>query len=338
MVRGAGGGSPSSQVSVSGAPRSWALYPLLDSGFAAKRVWAGWLRRLLGLHQRIKDVLGWDAVLSHVLLWTLAHRRELWGAAEAALVSQTTASSLPSEKPLDGVRDRSREAGAVVDLMEDLCSVLHAQSTKVIAGDGADAGGVVSPAASRTLEISLAAYSDVPSEEGLPLRVHAVLAYVAAHSTARAALAALQVLLLTPVLPVLEAHTSSSSSGQSRAEATAADTVCGWLAAWSAAPAAGQRAGWSLDDVVSLVQLAGPHLAMSFEDGDGEAGEVEGSAGVRAPLWCARQLTDGCLRRYVWQRLATSGALSTMEKTVLRSTLEELNWFAPVLWTHVCDD
>lgn len=366
--------SSAAAVSVSGAPRCWALYPLFDASFTAKDVWASWLRRILGLHQRVKDVLGWDGVLSHVLLWTLAHRRELWGTAGGATCDGAEA----------GVRASAlspSSAAALCELMVDLCAILHELSARSCdlrcSADSRTAASAA--AASRTLEVSLAAYSDVPAEEGMPLLLHAVLAYVAAHSSARAALAALQVLLGSPVLPPSStvaagveargepgdeqqpscspAQPSPSSHGTS---ATA--QVCAWLQSWAAAQGRRMQSArsvcWSLDDVVALVQLVGPRFrnddfsgrSCAYEEGatdgyrtvDTAAAEAmltptdaDARLAVRDSMWCARCLTEGLLRYYVQQRIATSGGLSMMERTVLRSTLQDLDWYPSTLWPQV---
>ncbi|TPP42612.1 hypothetical protein CGC21_11485 [Leishmania donovani] len=366
--------SSAAAVSVSGAPRCWVLYPLFDASFTAKDVWASWLRRLLGLHQRVKDVLGWDGVLSHVLLWTLAHRRELWGT-----TGGTTCDGAEASVRASALSPSS--AAALCELMVDLCAILHALSARSCdLRCSADSRTAVSAAAaSRTLEVSLAAYSDVPAEEGMPLLLHALLAYVAAHSSARAALAALQVLLCSPVLPPsstiaagVEARgepgdeqQSSCSPAQSRPgshDTSATAQVCAWLQSWSAAQGRRMQSArsmcWSLDDVVALVQLVGPHFrnddfsgrSCAYEGGatdghgtvDAAAAEVmltptdaDARLAVRDPMWCARCLTEGLLQYYVQQRIATSGSLSTMEKMVLRSTLRDLDWYPTMLWPQV---
>ncbi|CBZ29206.1 conserved hypothetical protein [Leishmania mexicana MHOM/GT/2001/U1103] len=365
--------SSAAAVSVSGAPRCWALYPLFDASFTAKDVWASWLRRLLGLHQRVKDVLGWDGMLSHVLLWTLAHRRELW----------STAGGDTCEGAESGVRTSAlspSSAAALCELMVDLCAILHALSAFSCGlRCSADSSTAISAAASRTLEISLAAYSDAPSEEGMPLLLHALLAYVAAHCSARTALAALQVLLCSPVLPPSstiaagveargEPGDEQQSSGSpvptrpgSRGTAATAQ-VCAWLQSWAAAQGwrmqSARSVCWSLDDVVALVQLVGPHFrndnfsgrSCAYEGGatdqhgtvDAAAAEVmltptdaDARLAARDGMWCARCLTEGLLQYYVQQRIATSGGLSMMEKMVLRSTLQDLDWYPSMLWPQV---
>ncbi|CAM42591.1 conserved hypothetical protein [Leishmania braziliensis MHOM/BR/75/M2904] len=371
--------SPSSaaMVAVSGAPRCWALYPLFDASFSAKYLWANWLRGLLGLHQRVKDVLGWDGVLSHVLLWTLAHRRELWGT-----VGGSTCGDAESDMSTSAFSSSS--AAALCELMVDLCAILHAAST--LSCDlrySADTGTAISTAASRTLEISLAAYSDAPSEEGMPLLVHALLAYVAAHCSARTALAALQVLLATPVLqpssttvtgvealdgPGGEQQSSCSpvQTGPGSHGTSATTQVCIWLQSWAAAQGrqiqSARSMCWSLDDVVALVQLAGPHFrsddfnSRSCEHIWGATSEhrtvpataaevvptptstTSSLATTKDPMWCARCLTGGLLQYYVQQRIATNGGLSVMEKAVLRSTLQDLDWYPAVLWERVEGD
>ncbi|KAG5471686.1 hypothetical protein LSCM4_03238 [Leishmania orientalis] len=347
--------SSAAAAAVSGAPRCWALYPLFDASFAAKYVWANWLRGLLGLHQRAKDVLGWDGVLCHVLLWTLAHRRELWGSGTAAPCNDAEAGvSTPDLTASSAV--------ALCELMVDLCAILQASPT-------------LSAAASRTLEIALAAYSDAPCEEGMPLLMHALLAYVAAHCSARTTLAALQVLLVTPVLQTSSTVTTGvgtlgehgyqhQQSGspelpwRDSRSASATAQVCAWLRCW--AEAQGRRLQsargmcWSLDEIVSLVQLVGPRFRSGDANGcgraygqgaAGECGAVPASATEalqlrygaasklteRDPMWCARCLTDGLLQCYLQQRIATSGGLSMMEKAVIRSTLEDLDWHPAVL-------
>ncbi|GET91149.1 hypothetical protein, conserved [Leishmania tarentolae] len=363
-------------VSVSGASRCWVLYPLLDDSFTAKDVWAGWLRRLLGLHQRVKDLLGWDGVLSHVLLWTLAHRRELWGTAvgnmcECAEAGACTSALSPSS------------AAALCELMVDLCAILHSLSAPSCElRCSADSSTAISAAASRTLEISLVAYSDTPSEEGMPLLLHALLAYVAAHCSARTALAALQVLLFSPVLPSsstvaaeVEARGEPGDEQQSSCSplqerpgsrgTSATAQVCAWMQSWAAAQSqrlqSARSVCWSLEDVVALVQLVGPHLRDNDFDGccytgEGDVTDGNGILGgaaeqviltpkdadarlaVRDPLWCVRCLTEGLLQYYMQQRITTSGTLSVMEKMVLRSTLQDLHWYPSALWPQVEGD
>ncbi|KAG5471371.1 hypothetical protein LSCM1_01455 [Leishmania martiniquensis] len=349
---GASASSPSAAVTtVSGAPRCWVLYPLFDASFAAKDVWASWLRRLLGLHQRVKDVLGWDEVLCHVLLWTLAHRRELWGTGGNATCNDAEAGMpTPALSPSSSV--------ALCELMVDLCALLQAPPD--LSSDpsySADSGAVISAAASRTLEISLTAYSDVACEEGMPLLMHVVLAYVAAHCSARAALAALQVLLVTPVLEAPSTRALGVGSADERGGFATAQ-VCAWLQSWAEAQGrrtqpAGQRQ-WCLDDVVALVQLAGPRLrsddanslSCAYERGAADSYEAApppateamlprsghaARAAAQDPLWCVRCLTDGLLQ----QRIATSGGFSMMDRVVLRSTLEDLDWYPDLLWPLV---
>jgi hypothetical protein len=360
--------SSAATLSVTGAPRSWVMYPLYDSTCPAKHLWAKWLRGLLGLHHRVKDVVGWDGVLVHTLLWMLTHRRVLWTPPVAAEGADRTL--LNGEGEADETEEdiSSASANSLCALTVDLCAVLHDAVAPAIAGAPRSAAPLaVSAAASRTLEISLAAYSDVPSEEGLPLLLHAVLAYVAAHCSARAALAAVQVLVATPVLPI-DADTertlvaATRSSAEPATEATNLDRglslasltfsyasstarVCEWLQLWSAQQGQSAQSAsgvyWSLDDIVSLVQLVGPHFSGSEGwAADDESFFVKGqTSAVRSwstdPLWCARCLTEGLIRYYLQQRVSTTGALSAMEKAVLRSTMEELEWYPPVLWPQV---
>ncbi|KAG5497612.1 hypothetical protein JKF63_03877 [Porcisia hertigi] len=372
--------SSEAAVTLSGAPRCWALYPLFDDSFAAKNVWASWLRRLLGLDQHVKDVLGWDGVLCHTLLWTLSHRRELWvtGGYATCEVAEAGVSSPVLSSP----SSPSSWAAALCEVMVDLCSILHAQSTRSADPHcSADSVTVISAAASRTLEISLVAYSDAPSEEGVPLLVHALLAYVAAHCSARTALAALQVLLATPVLPPSftigkEVDVLGECGDEDKRSCAPKQTapglratsptaqVCAWLHSWAAhqrwKTQSARSVSWSLDDVVALVQLVGPHFRNddSSERGspDRPGAGSESTQALTAPqeallapsvtgpevaatdsMWCARCLTEGLLQFYMQQRIATSGGLSMIEKMALRSTLEDLGWFPTTLWPHVKD-
>ncbi|KPA78886.1 hypothetical protein ABB37_05950 [Leptomonas pyrrhocoris] len=349
--------SSEATMAVTGAPRSWVLYPLYDVAFREKHLWAHWLRGLLGLHQRVKDVVGWDGVLSHTLLWMLTHRRALWAVESAdeptALAKAQSSREETDEGDAQGVSGAS--ADALSGLLLDLCAVLHdrcAPAAGGTPGEGTPAAAM-SASASRTLEISLTAYCDVSSEAGLPPLLHAVLAYVAAHCSARTALAALQVLLATPLLPspaginggsceeLADAKSCGSSCFQ-HVPATA--EVCAWLQSWSVLQGqqaqSAKSAYWCLDDAVSLVQLVGPHLGHGGWDADDELPVSNTPTSTACAwgadgLWCVRCLTEGLLRYYLQQRIATSGALSAMEKTVLRSTLVELEWFPSVLWPLV---
>lgn len=369
-----GEGSPAT-VAVTGAPRSWVMYPLYDNTFTAKHLWAEWLRSLLGLHHRVKDVVGWDGVLSHTLLWMLTHRRALWTPAPSTTAddaeegkgkgSTTTDEQLEAKDMEASISPAS--AKALCALAVDLCGMLRHQFTPAAVSEAPYIATQVtlSAAASRTLEISLAAYSDAPSEEGMPLLLHCLVGYFAAHCSARAALAALQLLLITPALPLpaddsRAAMTDSKTSSEAEpmpssksgpllssslfSYTLATSQVCAWLQSWSAVQ--GQQAQstssvyWSLDDVVALLQLVGPHLNRGAWEGDYElcvCTDVTniGAAWNNDELWCVRRLTEGLLRYYLHQRVLISGALSAMEKTVLRSTLEELEWHPPVLWTQV---
>lgn len=369
--------SSSTAVAVTGGPRSWVLHPLYDATFAAKDVWAAWLRGLLGLHKRVKDVVGWDAVLSHTLLWVLTHRRTLW-ATERESTSQAE-TPLAAESAEGDEREEvvvtPASASALCALLFDLCALLHDQCDGTARGDAARDGGQtsLSAAASRTLEVALSAYSDVPSEASLPLLPHAALAYVAAHCSPRAALAALQVLLVTPLLPppsegapctvqpgqgvgektappstLHESWPNVAGEGSSFPQGDAAAQVCAWLRSWAAAEGERQlsaaSACWSLNDFVALLQLVAPHLNGMGDVGGDEGAQRGDFATLATPvcdawgtdkLWCVRCLTKGLVRGYVHQRRATCGRLSEMEKAVLSSTLEELAWYPSMLWSHV---
>ncbi|KPI87397.1 hypothetical protein ABL78_3531 [Leptomonas seymouri] len=338
--------SSAASLSVTGTPRSWVLYPLYDSAFADKGLWAQWLRGLLGLHHRVKDVVGWDGVLSHTLLWMLAHRHALWPVVSTEGLT-TPAYAHDRERQMeDGGAEgmSSASADALCALAFDLCGVLHDQCSPAAGGAPREGAHAVMAAASRTLEISLAAYSDVPSEEGLPLLLHAVLAYVAAHCSARTVLAVLQVLLVTPILYMPAEDTAKEHGGSSFQYASATTQVCAWLQSWCSRQWWQMEdpyvAYWSLDDIVALVQLVGPHLNNGRWD---QSCYVHSSddptsathAWSEDDLRCVRCLTDGLLRCYLQRRMSASGALSAMEKAVLRSTMEELGWFPSVVWPHV---
>lgn len=321
-------------LAIRGIPRSWVLHPLFDDSLSwtAKTAWARWMRALLGLHQRVKDVLGWDGVLSHVLLWVLSHRR--WLFCGAASSGGDRDADLPEGREMGEAA--SQLAAALCDLLRELCSLLEPSPQYLCSGLSDPPSSAFSAAASRTLGLSLTSTAEPQTEDAMPLLLHAMVAYIVVHSEPSTALALVPILLYSPVSTAVEGSSADAL------------LVCSWLQRW--AKSSGGAAGattmrWSLPDIVALLQLVGPHMEATGIEGQyssndrddcpvamGEAtGPVDatlsgGEASDGCAQWCLLCAVEGLLQRYVRHCMATRGAPSVMEREVLRSTLEELDY------------
>ncbi|CCW65624.1 unnamed protein product [Phytomonas sp. EM1] len=312
-------------LAAAGVPRPWAIAPLYDDCFAQKALWAAWLRRLLRLHQDVKNVLGWEALLTHTLLWVLPRRQELF--ADAAIPFND-----------DKAEDEGDAEGALVGLITDLAGLLLSPTPL-------DAG--FSFAASETLGVALRAFASPEAEDGLPWPIAAALTLTATRCSPSTALAVARVLLATPLLP----HSGRPLTGAGPRGIAQLRLLDG-LQAWKTRRFDCRAPCWGLEEMVSLIQLLGVLLA-GFEEGveDGMTLEVFSvddwtrliSDAERFHVWCLRALAEGIFHEFLneRQRRRSQGVngklLSFMEREVLRTTLEEVDWKPRVLWSHLQD-
>lgn len=221
-------------VLATGSPRSWVLHPLFaatsrDShhdnhdhiNFPCTALWAEWLRQVLGLHNSMRDVLGWDGIFSHTLLWVLAHRRELFS---ATTMTATTVSEEEETTDDDdeGEYDEfsfdavvtARSGKALCELLSSLAVLLlpsSSSSSSLQSADTDTTAAVFSLNAARVLSVSLSDYTDPKSEEAAPSALFLTLMLLAARCEPTAALAIVHLLLCTPVLSVAPSTSSTTS-------------------------------------------------------------------------------------------------------------------------------
>lgn len=351
---------PVSTNAVTGAPRSWVLYPLLDDAYTDKATWGRWVLQTLGLHQRMKYVLGWDALLSHSLVWVMSHRRALFGARGNGKGDKAVANS----------RHFPKDCGSVLcDVLATLAEMLIANSSAVSgSGNGHQRSDTAfSTTASDALGVSFAAYADAQSEEAIPLALHAVLALVAAHCQPTTTLAVLQVLQVTPVLlGAFEREDADVGAGEEKGSAALSPRearLLDGLLRWSSAVPMGSGSSttepgtpiWSLENIVALLQMIAPFIANGryarlqpcpppFGSASTSSSSASSSQSTAEDVveWCVAVAAHGVLCRFVSQRLSQGSSqvtssppaqrrLGFMEREVLRSALDDLEWDLPLL-------
>ncbi|CCW69830.1 unnamed protein product [Phytomonas sp. Hart1] len=325
-----GGQGRAQGLAVTGAPRQWVIAPLYDDSFPHKALWATWLRRLLRLHKDVKDVLGWEALLSHTLLWVLPRRQALF--ANPAIPFNHS----DGEEAEEGHADSDAAAGALVDLVIDLAGLLLSPTTREMG---------FSSAASETLGIALRAFTNPEAEDGLPWPLAVALALTATRCSPSTTLAAVRLLLETPLIPHSgRLLTSSDPRGIDQLQ------LLDGLLAWKTCHSDCKTPRWSLEEMVSLVQLLGILFAgfnersedvmtsdrFSVDDWTHLISDTEGFH-----AWCLCALAEGFFHKFLNERKrernqTTDGKfLSMMEREVLRTTLEEIGWEPRVLWPHL---
>lgn len=335
-------------VSAAGAPRSWVLFPLFDDSFPFKARWAEWLRQVLGLHQGLKAVLGWDGLLSHTLLWVLAHRGALFDWHRRSGAEAEAEDEFGFEAVV-----RHENGAALSELLLQLAGLLLRPCPSGAAGWEWDcSGGPLSNHASRVLSVALSDYTSPHAEEGLPRLLLYVLMLVASHCEPTAALAVCQVVLLSPVVEAT-APAEHSAWSSPLAQRMAAE-LCSWPKQRTTREELATSWSWGLESVVALLQLTGPYLARSQGVACFSVLSVEELQSLPAGQfhrWCVQSLTSKLVSLFLahsqqqrqqqrqQQQQAEDGAkgpaLSAMQRAVLRGTLEELGWVFEPLWSLV---
>ncbi|KEG06590.1 hypothetical protein DQ04_13201000 [Trypanosoma grayi] len=277
----------------------WFLFPLYDDEVTSKLAWCVWMQRTLGVHQRMKHLLGWEVILCHALRWVVSHRE-----------SQRDWHSPNSSRGNTSKNTAHAEKAEMYSLLEKLyCGILPR------------AGGAItaSTAAADTLR-ALTAYAAPHAEESMERRLFDALAVTATACEPATAVAIVRLLSHTIIEEENIQNGASSyvptpmnSGGGAMTSSFGAE---GLLRRWAATGRLSDEAPpqgavlWDLDNFVELLQaVAGQHECTTLC-----------SDGVETII--LQQLVEGIAREYLQQHLP----LTTFEREVLSRALEEVMW------------